>query len=174
MDDTLSWYFHSPTALLPSGPGFESASPPGIRIIPVGVNCTNRRGKGVAASTRDRVPGKTEEINWVRLDQVSVADSISQFPVLLFPFRDAHGIPRAARLSAQHFVVQNAGSVDNLYFASGEYTDGAVQTDASFVLIRKRGDDRLSYVVINGTYLRYRAKTLWSSDFADSGEGEVP
>jgi len=173
-NDTLSWYFHSPTVLLRSGPGFESGSPPGIRIVPVGVQCTSRRGTAMAASTSDRVPGKTEEINWVRFDQVSMADSFSQFPVLLFPFRDANDIPRAARFSAQHFVVQNAGSTDNLYFAYGAYMDGTVQTDASFVLIRKRIDGRLSYVVVNGTYLRYRAQTLWSSDSVSSGEGEVP
>jgi hypothetical protein len=128
----------------------------------------------MAASTSVRVPGKTEEINWVRFDQVSRSDFPSQFPILLFPFRAASEIPRAARLSAQHFVVQNAGSTDNLYFASGAYADGTMQTDASFVLIRKSSDNRLSYVVVNGTYLRYRAKTLWSSDAASSGEGEVP
>ncbi|MBP1656907.1 MAG: hypothetical protein H6Q31_1508 [Bacteroidetes bacterium] len=172
--DTLSWYFHSPTVLLPAGAGFESKSAPGIRIIPVGVNCASRVGKGMAASTSVRVPGKTEEINWVRFDQVSRSDFPSQFPILLFPFRAASEIPRAARLSAQHFVVQNAGSTDNLYFASGAYADGTMQTDASFVLIRKSSDNRLSYVVVNGTYLRYRAKTLWSSDAASSGEGEVP
>jgi hypothetical protein len=172
-NDTLSWYFHSPTVLLHSGSGFESRSSPGIQIIPVGVNCTGRIGKGMAASTSDRVPGKTEEINWVRFDQVSKADSLNQFPMLLVPFSDATGIRQAARLSAQHFVVQNVGSVDNLYFASGAYSDDTLQTDASFVLIRKRTDGSLSYAVMSGTYLKYRAKTLWSSDSTGSGEGEV-
>ncbi len=173
-NDTLSWYFHSPTVLLPAGTGFESESAPGIRIIPVGVNCTSRVGKGMAASTSDRVPGRTEEINWVRFDQLSLADSANQFPILLFPFRAASDIPRVARLSAQHFVVQHAGSVDNLHFTSGAYADDTMQTDASFVLIRKRNDGRLSYVVVNGTFLRYRTKILWSSFSAGSGEGEVP
>jgi hypothetical protein len=173
-NDTLSWYFHSPTVLLPFGPGFKSGTAPGIRIIPVGVPCSSRLGKGMAASTRDRAPGRTEAINWVRFDQVSLADSLSQFPILLFPYRDAGDFPRAVRISAQHFVVQYAGSADNLYFANGAYTDGTVQTDASFVLMRKRSDDLVSYVVVNGTYLRYRAKTLWSSDSVSCGEGEVP
>ena len=172
--DTLSWYFHSPTVLRPAGPGYQSTSRPGIRIVPVGVSCTSRLGKGMAASTSDRVPGRTEEINWVRFDQLSLADSTSQFPILLFPFRDASENPRAARLSAQHFVVHCATSEDNLYFADGGYADGTVQTDASFVLIRKRSDNRLSYAVVNGTYLKYRGKTLWTSDSASSSEGEVP
>jgi hypothetical protein len=173
-DDTLSWYFHSPTVLIRSGTGFESESPPGIRIMPVGVKSTSRTGRGMAASSSDRVPGRTEEINWVRFDQVSKADSLSQFPMLLVPFSDATGIYQAARLSAQHFVVQNAGSKENLYFASETYSDDTLQTDASFVLIRNRSDGRQSFAVVNGTYLKYRAKTLWSSGSAGSGEGEVP
>jgi len=128
----------------------------------------------MAASSSDRVPGKTEEINWVRFDQIGSADSVSQFPMLLFPFRKNDGIPNATQFSRQHFVVQNGGSNDNLYFAEGMYSDDTVQTDASFVLIRKESDDRLRFVVVDGTYLRYREKTLWKSDSVGSGEGELP
>ncbi len=173
-NDTLSWYFHSPTPLGPSGPGFASRSTPGVRVIPVGVQCTSRSGRGMAASTRDKVPGKTEEIGWVRFDQLSAAGSLSQFPILLYPFRDPGDVPRATRLSGQHFVVLQADSIDNLYFTDGSYRDDTVQTDASFVLIRERSDSHLQYVVINGTYLKYRAMTLWRSDSVSSGEGMMP
>ncbi len=172
--DTLSWYFHSPTVLVPTGQGFASAEAPGIRIIPSGVHCATRTGKGMAASTSDKEPGKTEEIGWVRFDQISSTDSLTQFPLLLFPFRKAGGMPRTLRLSPRHYVVQQGESDDHLYFADGSYADDTVQTDGSFLLTRNGHAGRLEYVIINGTYLNYRTKTLWHSDSRSSGEGQLP
>jgi hypothetical protein len=172
--DTLSWYFHSPTSLVPNGPGFASVTAPGIDIIPVGSHFPTRTGKGVAASTSDHTPGKTEEIGWVRFDQPSVADSVHQFPVLLFPFRKAGSIPTATRISPRHYVIQTEQSKDHLYFTGGRYADDAVQSDGSFVLIREEKSGHLHYAIIHGTYLKYGKKTVWMSDSSSSGEGTIP
>lgn len=172
--DTLSWYFHSPTSLLPSGAGFASSSAPGVQIIPVGVPCSTRSGRGVAASSTIKVPGKTEEINWVRFDRLSTAGARTQFPILLAPFQRPQDAPVTARLSAQHYLVERAGTSDHLYFTHGPYKDTTIQTDASFVLLRKTRDGRVNFVVINGTYLNYGTTTVWSSASPRSGEGQLP
>ena len=171
--DTLSWYFHSPTQLLPAANGFESVSDPGIRIIPVGIDCTTRMGRGMAASSSDLTPGRTEEVAWVRFDQLSSAQDSIQFPVLLFPFPNKGSVPGTWRISPHHFVIKNGDSTDHLYFTGGKYSEGAVQTDGWFVLLRQtEGQQR--YVVLDGTYLRYHGTTLWSSTSRSSGEGIIP
>jgi hypothetical protein len=172
--DTLSWYFHSPVPLVPMGAGFTSDSAPGIRIIPVGIKCTTRSGKGVAASTTDMTPGKTELIGWIRFDQISLADSLREFPILLFPFREAAATLNASRLSSGHFVVKYDNSEDHLYFPNGTYSDGTMETDGSFVIVREGKDHRRTFTVINGTYLKYGTRTIWSSATLSSGEGPIP
>jgi hypothetical protein len=172
--DTLSWYFHSPVPLVPMGPGYISASAPGIRIVPVGVKCTTLSGKGVAASTTDMTPGKTESIGWIRFDQISLADSTREFPILLFPFRKAAATVNASKLSSGHFVVKHEASEDHLYFPNGIYSDGTVETDGSFVIVREEKDHRRTFTIINGTYLRYRTRIIWSSTTLSSAEGRIP
>jgi hypothetical protein len=172
--DTLSWYFHSPSTLVHVDQGFASATTPGIRILPAGIPLSTRTGRGTAASTSDMTPGKTEEIGWVRFDQISSADSLRQFPMLLFPFQKAGNIPKALRLSPRHFIVREERFEDHLYFAETGYKDTMVETDGSFVLVRHTKTHGLRFTIVNGTFLKYGSKLVWSSSKASSGEGQIP
>jgi len=169
--DTLSWYFHSPGKLLPSGTGFVSASLPGIRILPAGQRLPSRSGLGWAASTSDRTPGKTEEIPWIRFDQKGSRDSLRQFAILLAPIRQRGEVISAERISERHFVVKLPSSSDHLYFTNGTYTDGTLQTDGLFVLMRVRESGVSTYALVGGKYLSYGGKTLWKSDNPETAEG---
>ena len=170
--DTLSWYFHSPGKLMPSGAGFISASAPGIRILPVGQIFSARSGKGWAASTSNRIPGKTEEIPWIRFDQIGSRDSSRQFAILLAPFRGHDGVHSAARITGRHYIVESPGSSDHLYFTNGTYSDGTLETDGIFVCVRLREKGASTYAVLDGTYLKYGGKRIWNSATPGSAEGE--
>jgi hypothetical protein len=169
--DTLSWYFHSPGKLLPSGAGFVSASLPGIRILPAGECLPSRSGMGWAASSSDRTPGKTEEIPWIRFDRTGSRDSLRQFAIVLAPIQQQGDVVSAERISRRHFVVTWPGSTDHLYFTNGTYADGTLNTDGVFVLVRLREKGVSTYVVVGGTYLSYAGKALWKSDSSQSTEG---
>jgi hypothetical protein len=171
--DTLSWYFHSPGPLRPAGPGFVSASSPGIRILPAGPALSTRTGKGWAASSSVRIPGRTEEIPWIRFDRISVRDSSSQFAVLLTPFRHQSPEVSVQKISEGHFTVTSAGSVDHLYFANGHFLDGRIETDGMFLLLRERDGLDVGFAVVDGTFLKHRGRTLWHSSTPASGEGTL-
>jgi hypothetical protein len=170
--DTLSWYFHSPGKLLPSGKGFASSSSPGINITPVATLPVQRSGTGWAASTTQTIPGRTEEISWIRFDQIGSRDSTSHFAILLDPFREQNKARSAEQISARHFLVRSANVSDHLYFTNGRYSDGTVDTDGVFVRIALRNGAASQFVVVNGTYLMYKGKILWRSGIAESGEGD--
>ncbi len=171
--DTLSWYFHSPDSLLTAGTGFVSATAPGIRVVPAGPAFATRRGTGRAASTTDRTPGKTQDVGWIRFDQISTGDSLSQFPILLEPFRSDTAARSAVKITKRHFVVRSPGVEDHLYFTLGPYSDGTVETDGSVVLLRLREGGGSSFVVHNARYLRYGDTILWNSATPSSGEGVI-
>ena len=171
--DTLSWYFHSPGELVQSATGFAGISGPGLRILPAGNPGGIRAGKGWAASSTVRVPGKTEEIPWIRFDQTSSKDSVRQFAILLAPFRHQGDACSTEKIADHHYVVNTAGSSDHLYFTNGAFADGTVETDGSFVCIRLRREGPATYAIVNGTYLRYNGRTLWKSSSEGSGEGEI-
>jgi hypothetical protein len=171
--DTLSWYFHSPETLLTSGSGYASASAPGIRVLPAGASLTTRRGAGKAASTSERVPGKTEDVGWIRFDQVSTRDSLCQFGILLEPYRSGEAVRSAGKISKRHFVVSAPGVEDHLYFTLGAYSDGTLETDASVVLLRLNQEGESTFAVHNARYLRYGDRILWNSASPASGEGVI-
>jgi hypothetical protein len=170
--DTLSWYFHTPERLIREGGGFASVSAPGIRIIPAGGGYAFRTGTGWAASTSTRLPGKTEQIPWIRFDKTSSRDSVRQFAILLSPFRGHEEAPAALRTSDRHFIVKTSGYTDNLYFTNGSYSDGILKTDAEFVLFRMQEGRPLSYALVGGTYLMYEGKRVVASPTAVTQEGE--
>ena len=172
--DTLSWYFHTPERLAPSGAGFASISPPGIRIIPAGEMFPVRTGKGWGASSSTRLPGKAEQFPWIRFDQISSRDSVRHFALLLSPFRADEAAPTAMKISDRHFIVKSPGITDHLYFTNGKYSDGMLETNAEFVLLRVRQEGPPAYTLIEGTYLVYGGKKLFNSPTAGSHEGEIP
>jgi len=171
--DTLSWYFHTPERLVRTGSGFSSASAPGIRIIPAGEAYPFRTGTGWAASTSIKIPGKTERIPWIRFDQVTTGDSVRRFAFVLAPFRSQEDAPASRQLSDRHFIVESAGYTDNLYFTAGGYSDDMLRTDAEFVLVRRPAQGPARYALIEGTYLIYGGKKVFTSPAAVSGEGEL-
>jgi hypothetical protein len=171
--DTLSWYFHTPERLAPAGSGFASVSGPGVRVIPAGDVYPFRTGTGWGASTSTRLPGKTEQIPWIRFDQISSRDSVRQFALILSPFRAQEESPTARRISGRHFIVRRPGIADHLYFTHGAYSDDTLTTDAEFVLVRVRKGVRPAYTLIEGTYLIYAGKKAFDSPTAASHEGEI-
>jgi hypothetical protein len=172
--DTLSWYFHSPAPLRPAGPGFVSVSAPGIRILPADPPPLTRTGKGWAASSSVRVPGRTEEIPWIRFDRIGVRDSSSQFAILLTPFRHHSPAVSVQEISARHYTLTSSGSVDHLYFANGRFHDGRIETDGMFLLLKERDGADTHFAVVDGTFLKYRGRTIWDSSTPASGEGTLP
>ncbi len=171
--DTLSWYFHSPGPLRPAGPGFVSTSSPGIQILPAGPPLSIRTGKGWAASSSVRIPGMTEEIPWIRFDRIGVRDSSNQFAVLLTPFKHQSPAVSVQKISDRHFTVTSAGSVDHLYFANGSFHDGRVETDGMFLWLNAQDGSNPRFAVVDGTYLKYRGRTLWHAATPASGEGTL-
>ena len=171
--DTLSWYCHTPGRVVPWGNGFMSAAAPGIRITPAGDVYGRRAGRGWAASTSTKIPGKTEQVPWIRFDRVSSPDSVRQFAVLLAPFRSGNEGPVARRISDSHFTVSSPGRTDDLYFTRGSFSGSTLKTDAEFVMVSRREDGTRHYVLIEGTYLTFDGKKVFASPTAGSHEGDI-
>jgi len=173
-DTTLSWYFHSPTSLLTLGQGFRSSSAPGIIVLPATDNYAVRTGVGMAASTRDLMPGKTQPINWIAFDQPTGRDAVKQFVVLLYPFRTEKPSVRFDSVTEEHFALRTSRGIDDLYFPHDAFEDDLIATDASFLLLRRELGQPTRYYLVNGTYLRSKSRSLWQSDQKSSAEGTLP
>ncbi len=168
--NTLSWYFHSPTHLIPSGLGFQSSSFPGILVLPANAGLNTRTGKGFASSTDDLTPGKTQEIDWIAFEQKTAAASICEFNILLYPFRS-----KAPELeftgNSAYDVVRTSEFTDHLYLSAAYYDDGEVATDAVFLFIHENANGTMTFSLIEGTYLNYKGKNVWFSPTKSSTEG---
>ena len=171
--DTLSWYFHSPTVLVPHGRGYQSSTSPGILVLPANDPMSSRTGTGMAASTRDLTPGKTDQINWIAFDQLATPGPANEIAVLLFPFKDAPPSATLSTISGSHYRVTSPGATDDLYFLTGPFEDSEIATDASFLTIRRQQgqDDRFN--LVEGTYLRVHRKEVWRSAVRTSVE-QIP
>jgi hypothetical protein len=135
-----------------------------------GSTCTVRTGICDHHGARPSHPA--ELIPWIRFDQVSTRDSVHQFAVLLSPFRNMGERRSARNISPGHYRVASDGADDDLYFSGGSYSDGMLETDARFVLIRRHQDGSGSFSIIDGTYARYGKQLLWSSPKQQSADGE--
>jgi len=172
--DTLSWYFHSPRSFLALGEGFQSASAPGIMVLPATDNSAVRTGVGMAASTDDLTPGKTQAINWIAFDQLTGRDTVKQFVVLLYPFRTEKPSVRFDSVTEEHFALRTSRGVDDLYFPRDAFEDDLIATDASFLLLKRELGQPTRYYLVNGTYLRSKNRSVWQSDQRSSTEGTLP
>jgi hypothetical protein len=172
--DTLSWYFHSPTVLKPHGQGYQSSESPGILVLPAKNPMRTRTGTGMAASTRDLLPGKTEQINWIAFDQLAASGPANDIAVLLYPFKDSPPSATISAVSTSHYQVTAADVTDDLYYLTAPLKSDEVATDASFLLIRRQqgGPDRFS--LVDGTYLRFRGREVWKSAVRTSVEQILP
>jgi hypothetical protein len=168
--DTLSWYLHTPSRLLPYRGGFQSTASPGLTILPAQSGLRTVVGQGWAASVDDPIPGRAELISWVRFDQAGRKDSVTRFTILLAPFRSG-----ALKSSAQGFpdgriVVTGPTYVDELRFGPALDPGGLLQTDGAALWMRKRPGS-VDFAVIEGTFLQYAGKEVWRSDVRTSYEG---
>lgn len=161
--DTLCWYLHSPTPLRRSGEGFQSATSPGLLILPAISPESVARGEGMAASTDDLRPGQVQSINWIGFEARGVPGAPVQFPVLLFPFRERDPGVSVTRVAANRYRVSSPGREDHLVFGGAETRQGEWETDAAVLLLRSQGGKGRASVLA-GTYLRRRGETLWQSD----------
>lgn len=169
-NDTLSWYLHSPETLEPFDAGVATTSAPGLAILPADRTFTLRAGTGMAASTRDLHPGKTEEINWIRFDQQTGKNQTREFAVLLFPFSSVRPDVRVTKRGAGWFEIRVGDAKDLVIFGEGDHSAGHYDTDATCVVVRT-SDDRVTHMsIVNGTYVRIRGKIVWTAPQADSGE----
>jgi hypothetical protein len=171
--NTLSWYFHSPTHLVPFGMGFRSAACPGIVVLPANAGLDARVGKGFAASTNDLTPGKTQEIDWIAFDQTSLVGATKQFPVLLYPYREKAPEIEFGGMSPEHYMLRTSHFTDDLYFPIHPYDDRDVSTDAVFLLLHHEPERTVTFSLLQGTYLRYKGKEIWSSKEKASVDGVV-
>jgi hypothetical protein len=129
---------------------------------------------GWAASSTVKIPGRTEQIPWIRFEQMSSPDTARQFAVILSPFRSVEEAPpEGRRVSDRHFIVSSPGDTSHLYFSRGRYADGTLDTDAEFVLVRFAAGSLPSYALIEGSYIRYRGKPVFSAREPGSYEGEI-
>jgi hypothetical protein len=168
--DTLSWYFHSPTTLLPVAPGYRSATAPGVLLVPASP-MRSRTGMGMAASTKELVPGKTELINWISFDQVSRPGPGNTIAVLVVPFKDAAPAATLSAISDQHYVAVVSDFRDDIYLPKAPFSDAGIESDASCLLIRHRNGERDRFSLVDGTYLRVRGKDIVRSAKRTSVEG---
>ena len=168
--DTLSWNIHTPSPLERSDGSYRSTSTPGLLIAPVIGEVTARTGKGMAASTSNLTPGKTEEINWLALDRISSAGSDNRFVVLLAPFRQQSESSKCTALSKTHFQIRTPKYTDDLYLSSTPMDDGVVATDARCVLLHREAGQPARAGIVEGTYLRINGKAVWTSETPASSE----
>lgn len=168
--DTLSWYFHSPTVLMPHGNGYQSSTSPGVLVVPAENSMSSRTGTGMAASTHNLTPGKTEQINWIAFDRLAAPGSANRIAVLLYPFKDLSPSATLSAISDGHYRVTSPHATDDLYYPTGTFDDAEIATDASFLVIRhpQGKDDQFS--IVEGTYLRVRGKVVWKSAKRSSAE----
>jgi hypothetical protein len=171
--DTLSWYIHTPSPLERSNGAYRSTSTPGLLVVPVGGPGTVRFGKGMAASTSDLTPGKTEEIGWLALDRVSSAGSANRFVVLLAPERKSPESVNCITLSETHFQVREAKFTDDLYVSPAPMNDGIVATDARCVLVHRETGLPARVSMVQGTFLRINGREIWKSVTPTSTEFEL-
>jgi hypothetical protein len=171
--DTLSWYFHTPTALTRQGSGFRSIGAPGVLALPLAADGSARSGKSMAASTHDLTPGQTEEIDWFAFDQISTAGRSRHFNVLLFPFKDSLESVEYSVVRDGHSVVRGSGFTDDLYYSSTPFDDGEVSTDAAFLLIHHNERGTTGFSIAEGTYLRVRGREIWKSEVRSSADSTL-
>jgi hypothetical protein len=128
----------------------------------------------MAASTRDLLPGKTEQINWIAFDQLAASGPANDIAVLLYPFKDSPPSATISAVSTSHYQVTAADVTDDLYYLTAPLKSDEVATDASFLLIRRQqgGPDRFS--LVEGTYLRFRGREVWKSAVRTSVEQILP
>jgi Heparinase II/III N-terminus/Heparinase II/III-like protein len=172
-NDTLSWYLHSPTTLRPGGNGYRSVSAPGLIIMPASNRLTTRTGSGWSASTTDYTPGATQLINWIAYDQITGADSLYRFPVLLYPFRNTSPHVTVSAVSADCYEVTLGDTTDTLLFPRGFAHVHGFSTDGDFLLIRSVNGTPRSFSVANATYVRYHERSLWTSPRRAPADGTL-
>ncbi len=169
--DTLSWYFHSPTEIVHRDGQFQSTTAPGIFIASASDEMRYRTGTCMASSTSDLTPGKTEKITWLALDQTSTAGATSRFNILLYPYLDAVPAATYGEVSAGHSRVIDRTFSDDLYYSQHPIDDGAISTDALFLLVRHEQSQADQFSLVEGTYLNLAGKKIWESAERASAEG---
>jgi len=106
-------------------------------------------------------------------DRIGARDSSSQFAILLTPFRQHTPAVSVQKISAGHFTVTSAGSVDHLYFANGHLLNERIETDGMFLWLKEQEGADTHFAVVDGTFLKYRGRTVWHSSTPASGEGTL-
>lgn len=152
--DTISWYLHSPSAIIPASDAWRTAGNRGMWILPLGAPGTAQVGTGMAASTVDPTPGSTQEASWIRFDRTSQATGDLRFTIVLVPFKSIVPPPACTAVDSRHLRIRMPLFTDDLYIRPGEKPTGEIETDAECVWIRSRNGLRQDVGMILGTYLK--------------------
>ncbi len=172
--DTLSWNLHTPLHLMKSQNGLSTSEAPGFKLFFSPSDARMRQGDGMAASTSDVLPGRTERIQWIAFDQISTTTHAVEFTVVLVPVAAAGNDIDVREIGAGAVLVHRGDTTEILRFGSHPLPGDSLATDAEFVMVRAGRDGRQHFMLANGTYLRTRGAVIWKSDTKKSSEGLMP
>ena len=128
----------------------------------------------MAASTDDRVPGRTQKIQWIAFDQISAADRPVEFMVVLVPFKGNGTDIQVSGRGPGHVIIKRDSVTDELMFNSHHPQDGSASTDAEFVMIQTARHSQRRFWIVNGTSLQEGNGIIWKSSSKSSAEGDIP
>lgn len=172
--DTLSWYLHSPTNLIPFSTGYRSSTVPGLLVLPTSGTFGKMTGLGTAASTSVRLPGKVETASWIRFDQISSMGAILRYPVLLYPFQSSPSGIRCTEESPGLYEILDGEQRNRLVFAGARDPRGEIRTDAELAVLSYDDGRMTSYAVVGGTYLTVDNRAVFQSTTKKSTSGPAP
>lgn len=168
--DTLQWYLHTPLNLTKTKEGFTSRETPGFDLLLPNQDFRVRQGEGMAASTVDEIPGRTQKIQWIAFEQSSFANRPAEFMVVLAPFRERRSEIRVCSKEPGYLLIERDGVFDELRFGirSGKVPS---DSDAELLMIRREKNGERKFWIVNGTYLNEKGRTVWKSSSKSSTEG---
>ena len=172
--DTLRWYLHTPLHLAKTRNGFSTRETPGFALLVSPTDVQVREGEGMAASTDDRVPGRTQSIPWIAFDQISMADRPVEFIVVLVPFKENGTDIQVSVRGPGHVLIKRDTVTDELVFNSHHPQDGSQETDAEFFMIQTDQRSQKKFWIVNGTSLKEGNGIIWKSSSKNSAEGAIP
>ncbi|MBI4429417.1 MAG: alginate lyase family protein [Ignavibacteriales bacterium] len=172
--DTLSWYLHTPLHLAKTSNGFTTRETPGFTLFVSPADVQVREGEGMAASTDERIPGRTQKIQWIAFDKISTSDQQVEFLVVFVPFMETGSDIWVSVRGPGHVLIKRDAVAEELWFNSHHPRDGSLATDAEFVMIQTGQRGQRGFWIVNGTSLKEGSGTIWKSASKSSAEGEIP
>ncbi|MBI3004782.1 MAG: alginate lyase family protein [Ignavibacteriales bacterium] len=171
--DTLSWYLHTPLHLAKTKNGFSTNETPGFKLLVLPTNLQVREGEGMAASTNDGVPGRTQKIPWIAFDQISDSGRPSEFMVVLIPFRENEPDITVSSRGPGHVTITRDALINEVRFNAHHPQGSSPATDAEFFMSQTDQHGQRRFWIVNETFLKESGGVIWKSSSKSSTEGEI-